>query len=596
MLSLRKGCYPPKILCRKVFLEVLLRYHESFMSSVSSKTVVPNADPIDSEGTPLKANALSIESSTPPAVNQSMLGATFLISAATLLSRMFGLVRDQLSAALLGAGFYGDAFNMAFRLPNLLRDLFAEGALSVAFQPVFVRQWQQGGIQTAYRLANIVITLLVCVVGMVVLMGILFASQLVHAWAPEFLLIPAKFLLTTDLTRLLMPFLLFVSVAAVLMAMLNAEQRFLWPALSSVFFNLAAIAMGVYILIAKPSDRRQITILWASATLLGGLLQCLVQIPPLYRAGYRFRPSFDFRFRDPGLRKILKTMLPMLIGLMPVQINIWVSSNFASSQDGAVTWLSNGFRLIQVFVGLFGVSIGTVALSRYSHSNHETSSQGLEEIRTTLRRSLRMVTLLCLPTSVGIWILAEPIIRILFQHGNFHAQDTIATAQVLRLYSIGLLSYVALKVTVPAFYAMGRSRIPVIGAFLGMAVNVQLIVTLFRFYGFPILALSVSISVLCNLIFLLACFHHFYGGLLQLHFWHVLAKMVGAALLMGLFLKGFTALYNWFWPGQHQFWKDLGFLGLATVLCLLVYGTLCAFMEVEEGKEMISKLRKRFGV
>ncbi len=529
----------------------------------------------------------------PPEANKSIIGATFLISAATLLSRIFGLLRDQLSAALLGTGFYGDAFNLAFRLPNLLRDLFAEGGLSVAFQPVFAKRLREQGRNEAYRLANLVLTLLLAVVSILVVAGIIFSPALVRFWGPGFMENPAKYALAVQLTQILMPFLLFISIAAVMMAMLNAERRFLWPALSSVFFNLAAIAMGFYLIVSKTSNLKRIAILWSVGTLLGAVFQLLVQVPSLIRQGYRFRPSLDPRFRDPGLRTILRNFVPILIGVLPVQMSVYINTSFVSRTDRATVWLIMAFRLIQVFVGLFGVSIGTVALARYTQSSFEKDAQAYEGIRVILRKGLRMVILLTLPVCVGLWLLSEPLIRLLFQHGRFSSADTIATAHVLRLYSLGLLAYGALKVVVPAFYALGRSRIPMLGAFLAMSVHVVISALFYRVYGYSILVVGVVLSAWFNLLFVLIMFQRFYGGLWQQEFGQSFFKMtLSAGFLAGL-LKGISSVYLWFYQTRIRFWTDLVFLAVCVLASVLFYGGLCHLFGVEEVKEMMTKIRTK---
>ncbi|MCS6912065.1 MAG: murein biosynthesis integral membrane protein MurJ [Myxococcales bacterium] len=529
-----------------------------------------------------------------PAPHRGGLGrATALISAATLLSRVLGLVREQAFAALLGAGFHGDAFTMAFRLPNLLRDLFAEGALSAAFQPAFAERLRQGGRAEAYRLANRVLTVLLLVVGSLTLLGALLAPQLVGAWAAGYAAIAGKAELTVLLTRIMMPFLLLVSLAAVAMGMLNAEERFLPPALAPALFNLASIAGGALLWLSGQGAGRTAAIGWSLATLVGGALQLLVQLVPLRRAGFRLSLQLDLR--DPHLRQMALTMVPAAVGLMATQVNIYVNSSLASTQDGAVTWLNVAFRLLQLPIGLFGVAVGTVALARYAHSAAEGDvGQALDGVRDTLRRALRMVSFLTLPTAVALWVLAEPIVTVLYEHGAFTHADTLAAAAALRLYSLGLLAYAAVKVVAPVFYALKLPRIPVAATGTAVAANVLLAVTLHRRYGYQVLALGTSVAAVANLAVLLRSFERRYGGALRPEVLLAMARIAGAALVMG----GVVATLDGAVGHASRAWGG-GWPAALVRLCVdvpvgaAVYGGLCWLMGLEEMRALVRRLGRR---
>lgn len=284
--------------------------------------------------------------------------AAGLVSSMTLVSRLLGLVREQVFAALLGAGYHSDAFRIGFRIPNLLRDLFAEGALSAAFLPTYARTRKEGGEEAGFRLANGVLTFLAVVLGLLVLAAIALAWPIVATIAPGFDDAPGKADLTVRLTRVMMPFLPLVSFAAVAMGVLNAEGRFGIPALSPALFNVVTIAWAVVLYAMKlPAD--QVVLGWALGTLAGGLAQFLIQVPSLRRLGWRFRPLWAPG--DPGLRQIGSLMAPATVGLAAVQVNIFVSSIFASREPGAVSWLDYAFRLLYLPIGLFGVAVGTIA-------------------------------------------------------------------------------------------------------------------------------------------------------------------------------------------------------------------------------------------
>jgi putative peptidoglycan lipid II flippase len=518
-----------------------------------------------------------------------MAGAAGMLSVATLLSRVMGLLREQVFAALLGAGFYGDAFTMAFRLPNLLRDLFAEGALSAAFQPAFIEQKKHHSLEAAYRLANLVMTVLLLVVGALVLLGILYSPQLVDSWAAGYSQTPGKAELTVLLTRIMMPFLLLVSLAAVAMGMLNAQQRFLAPALAPALFNLATIVVGALLWSLKVGRTRGAAIAWAVATLIGGALQLGAQLVPLWRSGYRFRLLFDLRLRDPGLRSVLKTMAPATLGLVATQVNIFVSSSFASREDGAVTWLAVAFRLMQLPIGMFGVAVGTVALARAASSAAERDlAVAMDGVRDTLRRGLVLVAFWTLPTAAVLWVLAEPILRVIYQHGAFQASDTAAAAVALRYYALGLLAYSAVKVVAPVFYALKLTRVPMLATLLAVGVSVLWCVALHPIYGYRALALSTSITATVNLAVLLVSFSRRYGGLWQSHVLLSLARITVAATCAGLVM--WTVLSSLLGTQTAALsvplGRTLGCLSLALVSGGTSYAVLCALMGVREVQEV----------
>lgn len=520
-----------------------------------------------------------------------------MLSAATLVSRVLGVAREQVFAALLGAGFYGDSFTMAFRLPNLLRDLFAEGALSSAFQPAFIDQKKQGGIEAAYRLANLVICSLLLLVGGLVLAGLLWAPQLVASWAPGYA--ADKAALTTLLTRIMMPFLLLVSLAAVAMGMLNAQQRFVAPALAPALFNVVTVTVGGGLWLFGEGQSQLAAVGWAVATLLGGLLQLLVQVWPLWRSGYRFALLFDFRLADPALRRVLWTMAPATIGLMATQVNIYVSSSFASTESGAVTWLQVAFRLMQLPIGMFGVAVGTVALARAAQSASETDlTVAMQGVRETLRRGLLLVSFWTLPTAVVLWVLATPILRIIYQHGAFAATDTLQAAEALRLYAVGLLAYAAVKVVAPVFYALKLPRVPVLATILAVLGSVLWCVLLHPVYQFRALALGTSLGAVINLAVLLISFSRRYGGLFTPTVVLSLARMAAASACAGLAMWAMVGV----WLGKNA--TELGITATSIWGCILLLGvtlaigggtyvTLCLLMGVSEVREVGEVLQRR---
>jgi putative peptidoglycan lipid II flippase len=433
-----------------------------------------------------------------------------VVSIAVFSSRILGLVREQVFATCFGAGRELDAFVTAFRIPNLFRDLFAEGALSAAFVSTFAQEEARHGPAAAWRLANLVVNALALIVGAVCLAGIVFAPAITDAIAPGFAGIPGKTALTVELTRLMFPFLLLVALAAVAMGILNTRNRFGIPAAASAFFNLGSIVGGLacawwlaptYFTALRTHTvdaaltERAITGM-AIGTLVGGLFQLLVQLPSLHRVGYRYRPVLSVR--DPGVRQVLRLMAPATIGAAAVQMNVFVNSNFASYLgDGPVSWLNVAFRFMQLPIGLFGVAVGTVALPTLSR---HVAAGDTEALARTLRQSLELIAGLCVPAAVGLAVFGVPVIGLVYEHGRFHEADTHAAAQALVAYAIGLAGYAGIKVLAPAFYALGDARTPMLVSVISILVNLALNWTFVHVLalGHVGLALSTSAVALGN--------------------------------------------------------------------------------------------------
>ena len=392
-----------------------------------------------------------------------------IVSIAVASSRLTGLVREIIMARLFGAGFIYDAFLLGFRIPNLTRDLFAEGALSSAFVPIFTQTLAQKGRKEAAVLSNLVATALILIVGGFCLIGVLFSPALVSLLAEGFHSVPGKFDLAVKMTRIMFPFLLLVALAAQAMGVLNACNRFAVPATASTFFNIGSVTFGLIFgyTLAPWLGIQPITGM-AIGVVLGGALQLFWQVPSLRTEGFSFRPAFDWS--HPGLRRIIALMGPAILGNAAVQINVMVNTNFASRipGNGPVSWLGYAFRFMQLPLGLFGVAIASATLPSISRS---AGAGDFEEFRRTLSKSLGMVFLLTLPSSIGLIVLGVPIIGAIYQGGKFHAFDTQQTALALACYAIGLAGYSALKVLNPAFYALHDARTPMIISLISIAVN-----------------------------------------------------------------------------------------------------------------------------
>ena len=427
--------------------------------------------------------------------------AAGVVGLAVLCSRVLGLVREQVFAALFGGAALMDAFTIAFRIPNLLRDLFAEGALSTAFITVFSKTMTLEGDRSAWRLADKIATLAVIVLSAITILGIIFAPWLVSVLAPGF--VGAKAELTITLTRIMYPFILLVSLAALVMGMLNARNVFGVPAMASSFFNLGSIVGGVALgWWLDPKFGARALLGMAVGTLIGGALQLLVQLPSLRRAGYRYRP--DLHWRDRGVGAILRLMGPSVIAASTTQVNVLVNSIFASELgNGPTAWLSIAFRLMQLPLGIFGVALGTVATPLLARL---AATGNLAAFRGELARGMRLAFLMTIPCTIGLVLLADPIISVLYQHGRFTAHQAAESAAALRLYALGLCGYAALKVLVNAFYAIDKRKTPMVVSFIAVGLNLLLnwIFTVRLGWGHRGLAFSTACIATSNFLILYA--------------------------------------------------------------------------------------------
>ncbi len=427
--------------------------------------------------------------------NKSIVKSVSIVSGATMLSRILGLIREQVFAFFFGASAINDAFVAAFRIPNLLRDMFAEGALSSAFVPVFTDYMKKRSLQDAFRMANLAINALLLILSLITILGIIFAPNIVSLIAPGFAETPGKTQLTVTLTRIMFPFLIMVSVSALVMGVLNSLHHFTISALAPATFNICMIGAGF---ILCPFFKEPI-IGMAIGALLGGLTQLFIQVPSLIKAGFRY--TFQISFKDEGVRRIIKIMAPAAIGLAAMQINIFINTLLASLlNDGSVSYLNYSFRLMYLPLGVFGVAIGTVSLPMVAAC---VSKGDIAGIKNTIAFCFRLLFLLTIPSTIGLIVLSEPIIGLIYEHGEFHQKDTIATAHALICYAVGLFPYAALKILVPTFYSLKDTRTPVKISIGCVLINIVLNLILMRFMSHMGLALATSISAGINMGFLL---------------------------------------------------------------------------------------------
>ncbi|MGQ0541535.1 MAG: murein biosynthesis integral membrane protein MurJ [Blastocatellia bacterium] len=410
---------------------------------------------------------------------QSVARSAGVVSIAVMFSRVLGLIRETVFARFFGAGYLYDAFVVAFKIPNILRDLFAEGALSAAFVKVFTDYQIKKNEIEAWRLAALIFNVLAVVMSVITIIGILIAPFVVPLLARGFP--PDKAALAVTLTQIMFPFILLVALAALAMGVLNTKGKFGIPASASTAFNICSIIFGIAIAYylsgggwelsedksLVPSDAAKWAIIgMAIGTLIGGAAQLLIQIPSLLKVGFRFLPILNFA--DPGVKRIMRLMGPAIIGTSAVQVKVLVDILVVSGIEGGNSWLSFAFRLMQFPIGVFGVAVGTAAIPALSRL---ASAENLAEFRSTLSDAIKLVFLLTVPAACGLVVLGEPIIALIYQGGRFTAFDTNMTAWALSAYSIGLAGYAAIKVLSPSFYALDDAKTPMYVSIASIAVH-----------------------------------------------------------------------------------------------------------------------------
>ncbi|HQR34117.1 MAG TPA: murein biosynthesis integral membrane protein MurJ [Blastocatellia bacterium] len=510
---------------------------------------------------PVSANPLpeAPHSATQNPRSKSIARSAGIVSIAVMGSRILGLVREQVFAAFFGPGIANDAFNIAFRIPNLLRDLFAEGALSAAFVSTFSRTLTQKGEREAWRLANLVSNGLVLVLSVIVIGGIVFAPQIVDLMV-ESARQPANpdqvqfaYLLTIKLTRILFPFLVMVSLAAVAMGILNTKDRYGVPASASTMFNVGAIIGGLFFayLFAPEYIANGAKALFyhqklsrddlgaasaitgmAIGTLVGGMMQWLIQVPSLRSVGFRWEPILSFR--DEGVRQVMRMMAPALIGSAALQVNLVINTTFATSLgEGRVSWLQFAFRLIYLPIGMFGVAISTATLPAASRA---AAADNLEEFRRTIAQALRLTFLLTIPSAVGLIVLNKPIIALIYQHGGrFTDYDTAQTGIALAYNAVGLTAYSAVRVLAPAFYALKDTRVPMMASLFSIVTNYAVAKSTVDYFGMGHrgLALSISVVSIVNFALLFVFLRRKVGRIEGGRLLSTFIKVMAAATVMG---------------------------------------------------------------
>ncbi|CAN5762927.1 murein biosynthesis integral membrane protein MurJ [soil metagenome] len=530
------------------------------------KDTFPNAEEPEEAADPFDEE--QVEADQPKTKQKSVARSAGIVSIAVMFSRVFGLAREMVFSRLFGAGFLYDAFIVGFRIPNLLRDLFAEGALSAAFVKVFTDYQINKSEKEAWRLASLIFNGLAIILSLVTLLGILLAPYYVPfiAWGFE----PEKARLAVTLTQIMFPFILLVALAAVAMGVLNTKGHFGIPASASTAFNIVSIILGLafaYYLSGggwiSSNDKNAIPELpaqWAIigmaiGTLIGGAAQFVIQIPSLYRVGFRFFPQINFS--NPGVKRVMRLMGPAIIGTSAVQVKVLVDTFIVSGIEGGNSWLPYSFRLMQFPIGLFGVAIGTAAIPALSRLASENKTG---EFRSTLSNALNLVFLMTIPSACGLIVLGEPIIRLIYQGGAFTDFDTNMTSWALAAYSVGLAGYAAIKVLSPSFYALDDAKTSMYVSIASILIHVGTSYSLMKLFstvgvtaerpsgfGHIGVALATSIIALLNFLALTFLMRRKIGRIEGRTILSSLVKIIIASLLMSAACYGsYYALSNFF--------------------------------------------------
>ena len=507
--------------------------------------------------------------------------AAGVVGAATFLSRIFGLIRDIVTAWFFGAGLASDAFFVAFRIPNLLRRLFAEGSLSAAFIPVFSEHLARQGQEEAFKMARSAMLMLSFILSAVAVTGILLSPLIIRVIAPGFVSSPEKFSTTVLLTRIMFPYIFFIGMVALCMGILNVLGHFAAPAMAPVFLNIAMISSMLFL---SPHMDNPVSGL-AIGVLAGGALQLALQIPFLIKKGFYVRQKI--KIYHPGLKKIGILMLPTILGAAVYQINILVGTLLASLlPEGSVSYLYYADRLVQFPLGLFAIATATAVLPSLSR---QAVQKDFDALGDTFAYALKLVFFLTIPSMVGLIVLREPIVALIFQRGAFSMEATRLTALALLYYSLGLCAFSGVRIVVSTFYALQDTRTPAKMAILSIAANIILGIILMGPLGHAGLALATSIASVLNLVLLVYVLRKKLGSFGWRNISVSVCKFFICSVGMGACLS-ILASYI-FLPCNTNLLNLCGIIG-SIITGIILYGSFSFFMKTPELKTIFETIKK----
>jgi len=520
--------------------------------------------------------------------NSRVTRAAGVIGAATFLSRVFGFIRDMAVAWFFGAGISSDAFFVAFRIPNLLRRLFAEGSLSISFIPVFTEYIETQGKEEAFRLGRCALNVLSLILIGISLLGIIFSPIIVRIIAPGFADTPEKLSLTVLLTRIMFPYVFFICIAALLMGILNALGHFAAPALAPVFLNLAMIFS---IFCISPYMAEPVTGL-ALGVLIGGVLQLLLQIPFMIKKGFRFRePDLSSRisgsFSHPGLKRIGILMGPAVLGATVYQINIVIGTLLASLlPEGSVSYLYYADRLVEFPLGIFAIAAATAVLPSLSK---QAAAKDFEALGDTFAYSMNLVFFITIPAMAGLIVLREPIVALLFGRGAFDKESIRMTADALLYYSVGLWAFSAVRILVSTFYALQDTKTPMLTAIISIIANVLFSVLLMGPLKHGGLALATSLASMLNLCLLVRGLKPKIGGLEWKNIIKPACKSIVCSVMMAIGVRLTASLI--IPAGNKSLTLLFSGLVISIIAGFVLYGVFSYLMKSRELEKIVSFVR-----
>ena len=511
---------------------------------------------------------------------ESFIPSVSKVSSATALSRVLGLVREQVMAYYFGAGMATDAFVTAFRIPNILRDMFAEGALSQSFIPIFKKKLVSDTEKEAFNLASIIITFIFIVVGLIVILGVLAAPAIIYITANGFTADPEKFSLTVSLTRIMFFYLLTVSLAALVMGILNSFNRFGIPALSSSMFNLGMIlsVICLYNYLEVPIYAMAIGVI------IGGLGQVFIQVPSLRKIGYKFKPVFNFLHED--FKKVMKLFMPMIIGLSASRVNILISTLLASFLvEGSISYLSYSYRLMHFPMGVFAVALGTVALPKISElvSNNDT-----ESLSRSFAEAFNLNIFILIPSGIFLALFGKEIVQLIFQWGEFSYLATDNTYLALLHYSYGLIGFGTVRVVVPFYYAFNDSKLPMKFSLITVLVNIILYYPLIQVLNFAGLAAATSLAGLLNCILLIYFLPRKGIDISFSKLWLYIFKIIIAASIAFYSAKMIPSFVSF----ENVILNRVANLIIPGIEALLIYILICFLLRIRELNKYLNYFKK----
>ena len=509
---------------------------------------------------------------------KQILKSASIITLVTIVSRVLGYVRDQRIALLLGTTPAADAYVLAYRIPNLFRRLVAEGSMTASFIPVFSSYMREKSKKEVWEFANRLFWTLALVAAVITVLGMVFSPSVVRVFAGKNI----AGIQAVELNRIIFPYLFFVSLAALAMGILNCFNVFGLPAATPVFLNLATILFTFAIV--RNYFRDAVTSI-AVGVLVGGVLQFLIQVPLLVRKGMNF--NFGISFSHPAIRDVARLMIPRLFGIGIGQINLLIDTRFATASmmpEGSLAALYLADRVMELVLGGYAIAVATAILPMMSH---QAAGKDYEALKKTLSFSVRIVAFITIPAALGLMILREPIIRVLFQHGQFVAASTRLTARALLYYSIGLPALASVKLIVPAFYSTRDTKTPVIIASISLVLNIVLNIVFMQFFFKRVLnggpALATALATFFDFFALFIIFRIRYGAMGTMEILRSFSKIFLCAGIMGV-ACWFGNYYTTFTIHSRFLVQLLVFTGLITGATVLYLALAWIFRchEIEE--------------